>query len=112
VVEFALVRVIHLMTWVVDGPDRISNALAAHQSLLTKAGWQLSDRSQVRFEIPVDGYDADPWNGVTDYCLYNASGHVLAVVEAKRCSCTSQRRRRESVVLVEGPLSGWRHGRT
>lgn len=53
---------------------------------LGKAGWQLSDRSQVRFEIPVDGYDAEPWNGVTDYCLYNPSGDVLAVVEAKRCS--------------------------
>src|ERR1017187_4744025 len=26
------------------------------------------------------------WNGVTDYCLYDASGNVLAVVEAKRCS--------------------------
>jgi type I restriction enzyme, R subunit len=53
---------------------------------LQAAGWRLNDRSQVRFEIPVDGYDAEPWNGVTDYCLYDASGNVLAVVEAKRCS--------------------------
>jgi type I restriction enzyme, R subunit len=53
---------------------------------LQAAGWRLSDRSLVRFEIPVDGYDAEPWNGVTDYCLYDPSGHVLAVVEAKRCS--------------------------
>ena len=53
---------------------------------LEAAGWRLSDRSQVRFEIPVDGYDAEPWNGITDYCLYEPSGHVLAVVEAKRCS--------------------------
>jgi type I site-specific restriction endonuclease len=28
----------------------------------------------------------EPWNGVTDYCLYDVSGNVLAVVEAKRCS--------------------------
>lgn len=35
-------------------------------------------------EIPVDGYDAKPWNGVTDYCLYRANGEVIAVVEAKR----------------------------
>jgi len=31
---------------------------------LEKAGWRLSDRTQVGYEIPVDGYDAMPWNGV------------------------------------------------
>jgi type I restriction enzyme R subunit len=55
-------------------------------SQLRAAGWKLNDRTQVRVEVPVDGYDAEPWNGVTDYCLYDASGNVLAVVEAKRCS--------------------------
>lgn len=50
------------------------------------ADWKLNDRTQVRLEIPVDGYDAEPWNGATDYCLYDPSGNVLAVVEAKRCS--------------------------
>ena len=53
---------------------------------LRSAEWKLNDRTQVRLEVPVDGYDAEPWNGVTDYCLYDASGNVLAVVEAKRCS--------------------------
>jgi type I restriction enzyme, R subunit len=53
---------------------------------LRVADWKLNDRTQVRLEVPVDGYDAEPWNGVTDYCLYDASGNVLAVVEAKRCS--------------------------
>src|ERR1017187_6168753 len=53
---------------------------------LRGAGWNLEDRTQVGFEIPVDGYDAAPWNGVTDYCLYAPGGEVLAVVEAKRCS--------------------------
>jgi type I restriction enzyme R subunit len=53
---------------------------------LRAAEWKLNDRTQVRLEVPVDGYDAEPWNGVTDYCLYDASGNVLAVVEAKRCS--------------------------
>jgi type I restriction enzyme R subunit len=53
---------------------------------LRAGDWRLTDRTQVRFEVPVDGYDAEPWNGVTDYCLYEASGNVLAVVEAKRCS--------------------------
>jgi type I site-specific restriction endonuclease len=52
---------------------------------LRAADWKLNDRTQVRLEVPVDGYDAELWNGVTDYCLYDASGNVLAVVEAKRC---------------------------
>ncbi len=53
---------------------------------LLAARWKLDDRSLVRFEIPVDDYDAQPWNGVTDYCLYDFAGNVLAVTEAKRCS--------------------------
>src|SRR6266480_718296 len=54
--------------------------------LLVNAEWKLSDRTQVGFEIPVDGYDAEPWNGITDYCLYRPSGPILSVVEAKRTS--------------------------
>ena len=53
---------------------------------LRQAEWRLDDKTHVRREIPVDGYDAEPWNGVTDYCLYEPGGQVLAVVEAKRCS--------------------------
>jgi len=51
---------------------------------LEKAGWYLRDHSKVKIEIPVDGYVAEPWNGVTDYCLYRENGEVLAVVEAKK----------------------------
>ena len=47
---------------------------------LVAANWPLKDRSLVRFEIPVDGYDAAPWNGVSDYCLYDHAGSVLGVV--------------------------------
>ncbi len=61
---------------------------------LEKAGWYLRDHSKVKIEITacpdalfgVDGYDAEPWNGVSDYCLYRENGEVLAVVEAKRTS--------------------------
>lgn len=53
---------------------------------LKKAGWNLSDRTQVGFEIPVAGYDATPSEGITDYCLYRSNGDVLGVVEAKRTS--------------------------
>jgi len=51
---------------------------------LEQAGWYLRDHSKVRIEIPVDGYDKEPWNGVTDYTLYRENGEVLAVVEAKK----------------------------
>ncbi|MGE5777561.1 MAG: DEAD/DEAH box helicase family protein, partial [Chloroflexota bacterium] len=51
---------------------------------LEHAGWYLRDHSRVKIEIPVDGYDAEPWNGVTDYTLYRENGEVLAVVEAKK----------------------------
>lgn len=53
---------------------------------LELAGWHLRDKSRVGIEIPVDGYDVEPWNGVTDYCLYRSNGEVIAVVEAKRTS--------------------------
>jgi type I restriction enzyme, R subunit len=62
-----------------------TRSLLINPQLLT-ADWPLSDRSLVKFEVPVDGYDAEPWNGVTDYCLYEAGGNVLTIVEAKRCT--------------------------
>ena len=51
---------------------------------LEAAGWFLRDHTKVRIEIPVDGYDTQPWNGVTDYVLLRENGEVLAVVEAKK----------------------------
>ncbi len=44
---------------------------------LEHAGWYLRDHSKVKIEIPVDGYDAEPWNGVSDYCLYRENGELL-----------------------------------
>ena len=54
--------------------------------LLRKAQWNLADHTQVGIEIPVQGYDPTPWQGITDYCLYDESGSVLAIVEAKKSS--------------------------
>ncbi len=51
---------------------------------LERAGWNLSDQAEVRFEVPVTGYDPKPWNGFTDYCLYDSDGTVIAVIEAKK----------------------------
>jgi type I site-specific restriction endonuclease len=66
---------------------------------LEKAGWNLEkDKNQVGIEVPVDGYDAEPWNGVTDYCLYRPNGDVIAVVEANdRVSSHRLLRRRLSI---------------
>jgi type I site-specific restriction endonuclease len=41
---------------------------------LEKAGWYLANHAKVKIEIPVDGYDAEPWNGVTDYILLREKG--------------------------------------
>ncbi len=51
---------------------------------LAKAGWNLADRTSIGFEIPVEGYDASPQSGITDYCLFRQNGEVLAVIEAKK----------------------------
>ncbi|WP_276501206.1 type I restriction endonuclease [Terrimonas pollutisoli] len=52
--------------------------------LVKKAGWDIADRRSIGFEIPVDGYDAAPINGITGYCLFCDNGEVLTVIEAKR----------------------------
>jgi len=70
-------------------PCRISEDQTRKEMIdpqLESAGWYLRDHSKVKIEIPVDGYDAEPWNGVRDYTLYRINGEVLAVVEAKRTS--------------------------
>lgn len=54
--------------------------------LLRTACWRLEDHTQVARELPVEGYDPAPWQGITDYCLYDESGNVLAIVEAKKTS--------------------------
>lgn len=78
---------------------------------LEKAGWDVYNRlgrGQVRFEIPVDGFDPDAWRvlesrlrqirqqggiyeretprGISDYALYRENGEIIAIVEAKRSS--------------------------
>jgi len=53
---------------------------------LAKAGWDLDDRTQVQFEVPVERYDNSFEKGFTDYSLFRENGEVLAVIEAKRTS--------------------------
>ena len=70
-------------------PYRISEEVTRWKLIdpqLKRAGWNLSDRTQVGIEIPVSDYDPTPFEGITDYCLYRENGEILAVVEAKRTS--------------------------
>ncbi len=63
-------------------PRQISEELTREQIIdpqLETAGWYLRDHSKVKTEIPVDGYDAEPRNGVSDYCLYRENGEVLVL---------------------------------
>ena len=68
-------------------PRRISEEATRKEMIdpqLEQAGWFLADHSKVKTEIPVDGYDKEPWNGISDHTLYRENGEVLAVVEAKK----------------------------
>lgn len=69
-------------------PHQISEEATRKQMIdpqLEQAGSYLRDHSKVKIEIPVDGYDAELWNGVSDYTLDRENGEVLAVVvEAKK----------------------------
>ena len=51
---------------------------------LVKAVWNVKDLAPFGIKIPVNGYDTEPWNNVTDYFLYQSNREVVAVVEAKR----------------------------
>jgi type I restriction enzyme R subunit len=63
---------------------------------LAKAGWNLHDRDQVRFEVPASGDDDDWFGGITDYSLYLPNGEIVAVVEAKRQSRSPQVARKQA----------------
>lgn len=78
-----------IIMWERESLHRISESKTRKELIdpqLELAGWHLRDKSRVGIEIPVAGYDAEPWNGVTDYCLYRSNGEVIAVVEAKHTS--------------------------
>lgn len=81
-------------------PLRISEAQTRYNYIdpqLEKAEWNLNDHTQVRFEIPVEGYDQSTIGGITDYCLYRGNGEVIAVVEAKR-TCRDARVGKQQVL--------------
>lgn len=81
-------------------PYRLSEQKTRYNTIdpqLGKAGWNTRDRAQVGIEIPVAAYDPEPFEGITDYCLYRENGEVLAVVEAKR-TCRDARVGKQQVL--------------
>jgi type I restriction enzyme R subunit len=92
----------------VSTPNEATTRRELIDPALKKAGWDVSDSSQVGLEIPVDGFDPEVWKqlearlrrlkdkgdtstlelpaGISDYALYRANGEILAIVEAKRAS--------------------------
>ncbi len=81
-------------------PYRISEQKTRYKLIdpqLIKAGWEPRDRAQVGIEIPVAAYDPEPFEGITDYCLYRENGEVLAVIEAKR-TCRDARVGKQQVL--------------
>jgi hypothetical protein len=53
-------------------PNEASERAKLINPQLPLAGWNLSDRSMVRLEVPVTGYDTARWNGFTDFSLHDA----------------------------------------
>jgi type I site-specific restriction endonuclease len=72
---------------------------------IQRAGWNLRDHQHVRFEIPVDGYDAAHWNGTTNYCFHRPNGEVIAVVEAKRTSRELRLAEQQAELLFQSLLN-------
>lgn len=73
--------------------------LIDHQ--IAKANWNLNDRNQVRFEVPVSGDDDDWTDGITDYSLYRENGEIIAVVEAKKQSRSPHTAREQAKIYAE-----------
>ncbi len=68
---------------------------------ISKAGWNLFDRNQVRFQVPASGDDDDWTDGITDYSLYLPNGEIIAVVEAKKQSRSPHTARQQALIYAE-----------
>lgn len=51
---------------------------------IAKAGWNLNDRNEVRFEVPASGDDEDWTDGITDYSLYMPNGEIIALPKSSK----------------------------
>ena len=77
---------------------------------LEQAGWRLDDRTQIRREVPANyplketpppEYGAGQGAGITDNCLYDDDGCVLAVIECKRTSRSAREGEEQLRLYIE-----------
>lgn len=68
---------------------------------IAKAGWNLNDKNEVRFEVPASGDDEDWTDGITDYSLYLPNNEIIAIVEAKKQSRSPQVAREQAKLYAE-----------
>ena len=77
---------------------------------LEQAGWRLDDRTQIRREVPAEHavaeaappeYGTGAEGGITDNCMYDGDGTVLAVNECKRTSRSAREGEEQLRLYVE-----------
>lgn len=74
---------------------------------LVTAGWDVTDREQVRIEVPVSGLPKGAGTGGTsgqgrvDYVLWDDNGKPLAVIEAKRTSIDAEKGRTQASLYAD-----------
>lgn len=68
-------------------------------TMLLRAGWDVSNPDQVGIEVEVDFPDNPSGKGFCDYVLWGENGQPLAVVEAKRSGSVSTQAGREQARL-------------
>lgn len=82
-------------------PNEAQTRKALIDVQIAKAGWDLSDSNEVRFEVTASGIDDDWFDGITDYSLYLPNGEIIAIVEAKRQSRSPQTAREQAILYAE-----------
>jgi len=82
-------------------PNEAQTRKALIDVQIAKAGWDLSDSNEVRFEVTASGIDDDWFDGITDYSLYLPNGEIVAIVEAKRQSRSPQTAREQAKLYAE-----------
>ncbi len=82
-------------------PNEAQTRKALIDVQIAKAGWDLSNSNEVRFEVTASGIDDDWFDGITDYSLYLPNGEIIAIVEAKRQSRSPQTAREQAKIYAE-----------
>ncbi len=71
-------------------------------TLLQKAGWDITDEHQVSLEYKVDHQPTSSGKGYADYVLWDDNGKPLAVIEAKKTSVEISAGREQSRIYADG----------